>query len=192
MADTEHAHRQSILLHEHSPRPWRVKRHGFNIEGLCRNNQCSAYNQRVIINLGIGEFDFARILLERKNCCPECKDRIHPTKYALIRCQWRYVQHYTIEEFPLNIVHDQYQWKDLPCEYIIIETMPLPVNNQLHSRGQECSICLNRMEMNYQNDLSSLRCSHTFHRTCINQWLQSKESMANCCPLCRVGIAERL
>ena len=191
MASVENAHRQSITSHQQSPRPWRVKRHGLNIEGLCTNKRCPAHNQRVVINLGIGEFDFARISLERKNLCPECDSRIYPSKYALIRCQWRYVQHYTLEEFPLNTVHDTYQWKDLPCQYIIIETMPLPVLQQLQAIRQECSICLNPMETSYSNEISQLCCSHTFHRACIDQWVRSRESMANRCPMCRVRISER-
>ena len=191
MADMKNAHRQSIVSHQHSPRPWRIKRHGLNIDGLCTNNRCPAYNQRVVINLGIGEFDFARILLERKNRCSECLNRIHPTKYALIRCQWRHVRHYSLEEFPLHVVHDRYQWKDLICEYIIIETMSLPVIDQLRSIGQECSICLNAIETNSKSDISYLNCSHVFHQTCINRWLRSREYMANRCPLCRVQISER-
>ena len=192
MANTEnYSRRSSILSRQHSPRPWRVTRHGLNIKGFCTNARCDAHSQRVVINLGIGEFDFARIILERKNKCPECFNRITPTKYTLINCQWRYVQHYSIQEFPLNTVRDNCQWKELPCEYIIIETMPLPVANRLRSLVQECPICLSRINTENKNEISYLCCAHVFHRTCIDQWLGSNEPMASRCPICRVYIAER-
>jgi hypothetical protein len=108
MATAANYRPHSSIYPSRTSRPWRLKRNGLNIEGLCTNIQCDAYNQMVIINLGIGEFDFARIILERKNKCPECNGRVHPTKYALIRCQWRYVNHYSIREFPLHTIHDTY------------------------------------------------------------------------------------
>lgn len=193
MANTENDSRRSSILsrHHQSSHPWRMTRHGLNIKGVCTNAQCDAYSQGVVINLGIGEFDFARIILERKNKCPECFKRVNPIKYALINCQWRYVQHYSMQEFPLNTVRDTCQWKDLPCEYIIIETMPLPVVNRLRSLVQECPICLNRIDTKDRNENSYLRCAHVFHRACIDQWLRSDEPMANRCPICRYHISER-
>jgi hypothetical protein len=132
-------------------------------------------------------------MLARNNKCPKCNTRIHPTKYALIRCQWRYVNHYSVREFPLNTVLDTYELNDLHCEYKIMETMALPKNDRIRSTLSEstCSICLSNMDTSNDDETSHLGCSHMFHRTCIDQWLQSRESMANKCPMCRVYIAER-
>jgi len=182
--------RRSIIPHSHGTCPWRLINNGLNIEGLCTNFQCAAYNHMVVINLGFGEFDCARIILERKNKCPICKNKIVPTKYALHKCRWWYVNHYSTHVFPLNTVYDEYVLNDLNCEYIIMEIMPLPKNDSIHSKSQEiiCPICLSNVE----NDTGTiyLRCSHTFHRTCIHRWLQSNESMANTCPMCRDYIIE--
>ena len=43
----------------------------------------------------------------------------------------------------------------------------------------ECTICLNDIES--PNSCKQLRCGHVFHKMCINQWFESKNS----CPTCR-------
>jgi hypothetical protein len=52
-----------------------------------------------------------------------------------------------------------------------------------------CSICLINIEND--NELIQLRCSHFFHCTCIDEWLQSKKFMSNQCPICRDYIVKR-
>jgi hypothetical protein len=191
MSTIQERHPQASTHNNHSLCPWRLIKQGLNIEGSCTNSHCSAYNQMVIINLGFGEYDFARIILQRKNQCLICKKKIHPTKYALNQCQWWYVHHYSTRTFPLNIVHDTYELNDLNCEYIVMEIMPLPLNYRRPTQSQEiiCPICLINIEND--NETIDLSCSHNFHRICINEWLQSNESMANTCPLCRKYIIER-
>ncbi len=190
MATTMNYHSPTFLNDNHISSPWRLIRKGLNIEGLCENFHCSAYNQMVVINLGFGEFDFARIILERKNKCPICREKIRPTKYALNKCRWWYVNHYSTDAFPLNTVHNTYELNDLHCEYQIIEIMPLVTNSIRISKSQEiiCPICLS--DIKNDNEIINLHCSHTFHRICIDGWLQSNEYMANRCPMCRVHIAE--
>lgn len=191
---TENYQPRYVNYTKNSIRPWRLIRGGLNIEGLCEHPQCLAFNQMVIINLGFGEFDFARLILERKNRCPLCQRRIYPKKFALTKCRWWYVNHYSTKEYPLNTVGDTYHVHDLNCEYIIIETMPLLKTKQLDSKSPEvtCPICLNNITDIHDNDHATiLRCSHTFHRRCIAKWLLSNQWMAHSCPVCRVDILKR-
>ena len=44
----------------------------------------------------------------------------------------------------------------------------------------ECSIC---MESFLNRDMTTLRCSHTFHTSCIYNWFTYAKS--NSCPICR-------
>lgn len=44
--------------------------------------------------------------------------------------------------------------------------------------NEECSICFGEM---YSKRVKTLRCNHTFHIKCINDWLEQ----SNQCPLCR-------
>ncbi|CAF0788031.1 unnamed protein product [Rotaria sp. Silwood1] len=183
-------HQQSFAYNNRQSCPWRLISNGLNIEGLCENSHCPAYKQMVIINLGFGEFDFARIILERQNRCPICKTKIIPFKYALNNCRWWYVNHYSTCTFPLHTVKDTYALHNLNCEYKIMETMPLPKNYRIYKESQviECPICL--MNIEDDNERIYLPCSHTFHRRCIYEWLKSNEFMAHTCPICREHIVE--
>ena len=193
MATMANYQQHSPAYHRHRSDPWRLKRNGLNIEGLCTNMDCEAYNKMVVINLGIGEFDFARIILERKNRCPLCSSKVHPTKYAFFQCQWRFIHHYSVEEFPLHTVDNVYEPKDLNCEYQILETMPIPPIRRTYLTLPEtsCPICLSHMDANNTQETSHLNCSHVFHRACIDRWIQTNESMARHCPMCRIHISER-
>lgn len=45
-----------------------------------------------------------------------------------------------------------------------------------------CSVCLNDYEE--LDPIATLGCGHTFHKTCISQWLHVKKN----CPLCRTKV----
>ena len=45
--------------------------------------------------------------------------------------------------------------------------------------NQECSICLDTIDRH--KPIKTMICNHTFHKECIDLWLQHK----NICPLCR-------
>jgi hypothetical protein len=47
----------------------------------------------------------------------------------------------------------------------------------------ECVICFEDIKK-CQRDVSCTKCKHTFHKTCIERWLQNKEN----CPLCRTNM----
>ncbi|CAF3618819.1 unnamed protein product [Rotaria socialis] len=190
MATTNNYRTEPFTFNGKQSCPWRVIRNGLNIEGLCKNSSCQAYDKMVIINLGFGEFDFARIVLQRPNKCPICNSKIVPFKYALNNCRWWYVNHYSTNSFALNTVTDAYELNNLECEYKILETMPLLSRNEIYTISQEtaCPICL----IDIKNDDESifLPCAHSFHRACICEWLASNQIMSHTCPLCREHIVE--
>jgi hypothetical protein len=72
MSTTQEHPLEISIYNKHQTYPWRLIHNGLNIEGLCTNSHCRAYNQMVIINLGFGEFDHSRIILQRSNKCPMC------------------------------------------------------------------------------------------------------------------------
>lgn len=49
--------------------------------------------------------------------------------------------------------------------------------------GEECAICLEIFE-ELDDDLlyCTLKCGHSYHKTCINEWLSKDKS----CPNCRI------
>lgn len=185
METADNSCQQSSTNENHKLCPWRLINDGLNIEGLCKNPVCRAHNQMVVINLGFGEFDFARIVLQRRNQCPLCKNTIEPIRYALHNCRWWYVNHYSTNSYPLNKVINTYQPKRLTCEYIIMEIMPLDKEDREHTEIEDavCAICLGDIEDGLEN--IRLPCSHQFHRACIYKWLTSSQNMAHTCPICR-------
>ena len=170
---------------------WRVIRHGFNVEGHCENENCPANESMVVINVGFGEFDLSRVVLQGNYLCPMCQWKIHPIKYGLSHCRWWFVDHYSTISYPLNQVNDHYELFDLTGDYLIIEVMPNPKTSQRiirESADISCPICL----INVATDgvLIELQCLHTFHRNCIENWLKTNHSMAKMCPICRQIIVE--
>ena len=56
-------------------------------------------------------------------------------------------------------------------------------NNNLNYNQNKCCICLNFINVN-DKLLVINKCNHTFHKHCLNKWLQEKKH----CPVCRVEI----
>jgi hypothetical protein len=51
--------------------------------------------------------------------------------------------------------------------------------------GEECPICLEIFgELDDDTLLCSLKCDHSYHKKCVNDWL----SKDNSCPNCRIQI----
>ena len=48
----------------------------------------------------------------------------------------------------------------------------------------DCPICLETMSNKF--NLQTLKCNHTYHKTCINLWLDRK----SICPLCRMSVID--
>ncbi|GER48972.1 RING/U-box superfamily protein [Striga asiatica] len=51
---------------------------------------------------------------------------------------------------------------------------------ELHDHHEECSVCLSLFEQG--DEVRNLKCNHTFHKDCIDTWLQRESAT---CPLCR-------
>lgn len=52
------------------------------------------------------------------------------------------------------------------------------------SEDIKCIICLDTVD---DTDMKYVRCGHSFHRTCCNNWLK----VNNACPMCRTVVAPR-
>ncbi|KAL6954822.1 RING-type E3 ubiquitin transferase [Sarracenia purpurea var. burkii] len=53
----------------------------------------------------------------------------------------------------------------------------------LRAEQFECAVCLSRLEEG--EEIRRLRCDHTFHKACLDTWLQQDW---NTCPLCRTKV----
>jgi len=62
----------------------------------------------------------------------------------------------------------------------ILDKTALVNKNNTFLEDNECSICFDSME----HSKNILRCGHSFHEECINEWIKIKPN----CPLCRIYI----
>ncbi len=69
---------------------WRRASPGICLEGSCTNNNCNAYLQKVVINIGMGKFDVLTDATENVSKCPICSLYIDPDTCAFNRCMWRW------------------------------------------------------------------------------------------------------
>jgi len=65
-----------------------------------------------------------------------------------------------------------------PLDFAMLDVSP-PVSS--HSTGKQCCICL---ETIFSNDMETLVCAHSFHRSCISRWVRQTSN----CPECRTPI----
>lgn len=69
---------------------WRRARQGLCLEGPCKNSNCEAFKQTVIISLGFRTFDLVSDVNEYTCKCPICKQWVEPITCAFNNCWWRY------------------------------------------------------------------------------------------------------
>ncbi|CAF1392721.1 unnamed protein product [Adineta steineri] len=71
--------------------PWRKldSQPGICVEGLCSNSSCQAFNQQVIISIGLTKFDFGA---STSTLCPICKKYVtpNPNSCGFNNCWWRW------------------------------------------------------------------------------------------------------
>ncbi|KAF7130453.1 hypothetical protein RHSIM_Rhsim10G0155700 [Rhododendron simsii] len=50
----------------------------------------------------------------------------------------------------------------------------------------ECAVCLSKLEKGKK--IRNLKCNHTFHKVCVNIWLQQDSVVT--CPICRSAVLQ--
>ena len=66
---------------------WNIIIKGLNVDGICKNEKCEAYNQEVDCPIGIGSFDLVRDADRIK--CPICHNEIDPTTCVFCKCEYK-------------------------------------------------------------------------------------------------------
>ena len=168
---------------------WRVANPGLCLEGVCRNEKCSANGKHVIINKGYCEFD---LIEDRHNCyCPICQKQVIPTTCGFNNCRWKWVGR-KIDQQTQRPVTIRADWKVADDAYHYFDETKSGTANWLRlkiyvtaKRASDdelykiCAICLQYAKVATETD--TLPCGHTFHGKCIGEWLKRSST----CPLCR-------
>lgn len=70
---------------------WRRALPGLCLDGVCLNIKCPAYEHKVIMNQGIGQFKVVTNSTVLNLECPLCGTMVQPTTCAFNQCHWRLV-----------------------------------------------------------------------------------------------------
>ena len=102
--------------------PWHRIINGLNIEGICTNKQCEAYNKKVICPKGFVVFNLNDT---NGNSCPICKNVIKAITCCFSDCLWMFEGQKTLKSrFAPNIVSlwykAEYRYKFLLFSFIFL------------------------------------------------------------------------
>ena len=181
---------------------WRVAGHGLNIEGRCTKGTCAGYKKMVIHRNGFETFD----LINSIPCCPICCNTFAPIKPGFSNCWWRVVgikSDGSLIAKPFQKAGDAYTTYDeakagmATFKHLNIEVRPLSATAKVavevpataatsvppHTLPcpSHCGICHDDLTV---LTASMLKCSHCFHRKCIQEWLKVAPNGPSC-PMCR-------
>ena len=68
------------------PNPWKIKKNGLNLRGLCYNPSCVSYKQESFINMAYGSFFIDEELCE-EHFCRFCNGKLHlKQNYTFLNC----------------------------------------------------------------------------------------------------------
>jgi small subunit ribosomal protein S27Ae len=155
---------------------WCVTSAGLNLEGICRNANCAAYNQTVVCERGFGVTNVCRVRCH----CPICQTSFVPTTSGFTKCEWL-ADGLKSNGTPVNLawkpVGDAYQLFDAEVNIIDWEVLtivcrrPKPAPTQdlrLHTAvsglchaARMCVLCTQRTA-----DTALVPCKHTLCSTC--------------------------
>ncbi|KAI9201982.1 kinase-like domain-containing protein [Polychytrium aggregatum] len=166
---------------------WRILENGLNIEGICRNTQCEAFNEWVILKLGFKDFDpFNEEHVRNLPPCPMCTQFVKPLLAVFSHCLWRFNGHKpdvdAVGSDWKEVEEDYVAFKDgnEPSHFAQWKELLLEVISADNSEDGDCAICFER-----EGPKPMLVCGHRFHTGCLEMW----EMRSNVCPCCRQPIA---
>ncbi|CAF1051853.1 unnamed protein product [Brachionus calyciflorus] len=178
---------------------WRIAKAGLCLEGKCENSECLAFNEMVIMNMGVPYIHHVGMIFNKKETkCPQCESYVKAITCSFNNCKWRYSGILVTKDGPVRVRSD---WKIVENEYykfsddenskvdwysLTIETnLPdnhIKINNELTQ--DICAICYDV----FHDVAKKLKCNHIFHINCFEQ-LVKNNGINTRCPLCR-GIVD--
>jgi hypothetical protein len=175
---------------------WRLAAPGLCLEGYCRNQNCQADGEMVIVNKGFQNFN----LFGNEEClCPMCRHAVKPLVPGFNNCLWKISA--IKKESPEAIFH--HPWSKAENEYTTYDesTAGMTEFSRLHifvhrlqrdtewaASGQEfCPICIVRLERDKVRQFDNGDCGHYYHVKCLDQWKDalSERGLEVFCVMCR-------
>ena len=108
---------------------WRCVQSGLCLQGVCLNIQCAAFEQKVIINEGLGQCLIIKNSIMKSLSCPLCQGSIQANTCAFYNCSWRFsgIKHdqQTNQTMDWQNSHNEFhRWKEILTSWkeLTIET----------------------------------------------------------------------
>lgn len=168
---------------------WRICTKGLNLEGICKNKSCEAYNQWVIIQKGIGTYDM--IFDEHLNRCPICYNYVESKKCAFSNCIYGYVGVKLQKgKAPEKVICKTE--KKVGNHYLLFDPAEAGecnwsslkiITKESYEVGfgdMTCGICKNELSQDKNEKLTE--CGHNYHCECI----QKIKNLGIACVLCHL------
>lgn len=153
---------------------WRQATFGFNLEGLCLNKKCAAYNEYVIVGKGYGTFDLIEDAHESK--CPMCQKFVKATKCGFTYCMYSYVGVKLVEGLPpqkVTCLHEikvnegylLFDPKEAgECNWLKLKIITKKLKKEQTLNEDSCGVCGKKMKV--CDEKNKMKCFHRFHDEC--------------------------
>ena len=171
---------------------WRIAEPGLCLEGICTNPNCSAFQEQVIMNMGIGTFDMMLDTEKSEKCkCPMCKEFVEPKSCGFNNSCYTYSGIKAVEnKKPQRIVKQE--WIDVGNLYNCFDPRSSGVaqwvNLKIYTKRkpikpEQQGICCLLCRTSVKETKSKPECGHVFHDECYDRLM---DGLGKECPLCHL------
>ncbi|CAI5739944.1 unnamed protein product [Peronospora destructor] len=185
-----------ITALEFSPKApeWRLVSKGMNIEGRCKNPECSAYRKMIIDRKKFVPFNLIR---DDNIQCPMCCCKVKPITCGFYDCAWRFegvtgsvnlsicsqwndASGEVYHRFDSDAANGSVEWASL-----LILAKPRQEVPSAFKSSDTCTICWSPLSS--PTKCLTPHCGHTFHRECSKEWTKwcKHYKTQPSCPICR-------
>ena len=144
---------------------WRLTTPGLCLQGVCKNLQCVACEQMVVVNLGAPFILKLNSLNKPFICCPMCKQSVRPELIGVNNTEWRYISSIETPDRPCcvksdwNIVGNILHQLNNLDKNLVIETR---TRSDSLTREFKCAKCLSAHPQIKENGNGEI-CRHEFY-----------------------------
>ena len=166
---------------------WTTVKPGLYFRGYCRNSDCEAYREWVVVNFGCNDFD---LLINEEDClCPMCKSEVEPRRPKFNNCYYRIGSKGSdLLQVPWtkagNVRTECKMESGVELSDMLIFVKPLDAGTQ-NEKSKNCAVCFQVLDERANRKLAN--CSHVLHEQCAVKWADAQKAKGKptTCPLCQ-------
>jgi len=187
--DITQEHKAKLFEWSEEAPDWRMAEEGLCLEGKCLNQRCEAFGEWVIINKGIGTYDF--VYDEHRNRCPMCFGYVKAEKCAFNNCRYGYTgiklgekgqapqKVISQEEIEVENYYKLFDPKTTgSARWLTLKIVTKDLEDHSVKKGVICGICREKVDVK-EDGIGEVKldCAHLFHDVCL-------QKIKNITPLC--------